>query len=187
METHGFILLNIYKVWREFFCFHFSSAGYSCWSLGEFVGHLIETHRERKRVLVWGFVCVHVCVRANWRGGRAGKPPVQVQSRAIRDAPSASRRASEGFRQGRGRWRVRASHPAGLLLRSGAGNLDRKLDLCPAKPGQWSSPGPGLTAGERGWTQDDQYVFLFSHCTDPLLCDQLRPPWLLQMLHRLLC
>lgn len=95
-----------------------------------------------------------MCVCELKRGGRAGKPPVQVQSRAIRDAPSASRRASEGFRRGGGGggggWRVRSSHPAGLLLRSGAGNLDRKLDLCPAEPGQRGSEAQGLTAGERG-------------------------------------
>lgn len=54
-----------------------------------------ERGEKKKRVMVWG-LCVCVC---ELKGGRAGKPPVQVQSRAIRDAPSASRRASEGFRQ----------------------------------------------------------------------------------------
>lgn len=54
------------------------------------VGHLTQTHIEANRVMLR--VCVCVC----------GKPPAQVQYRAIRDAPSASHRASKGFRQGGG-------------------------------------------------------------------------------------
>lgn len=41
-----------------------------------------------------GYLCV------GGGGGCTGKPPVQVQSRAIRDALSAARWAREEFRQG---------------------------------------------------------------------------------------
>lgn len=104
----------------------------------------------------------------NQRGGggrRVGKPPVQVQSRAIRDAPSASRRASEGFRPdgaGYGGWRVRSSHPAGLLLRSGAGNLDRKLDLCPAEPGQRGGEAARSRGSQRGRGAELRMTNMFS-------------------------
>lgn len=95
---------------------------------------------------------------------------------------------------------MRSSHPAGLLLRSGAGNLDRKLDLCPAEPGQQGSEAARGQGSQRGrgaelrmtnmFSLIHSFLFsseclsplssspplLFSHCTDPRFCDQLSLP-----------
>lgn len=114
-----------------------------------------------------------------------------------------------GVQTGRGGG-VRSPHPAGLLLRSGAGNLDRRLDLCPAEPGQRGSEAAhsrGSQQGsgaELGMTNEFSFIhsfihsavssrrpsvlpLLLSHCTDPLLCDQLSLSLLPRTLHRLHC
>lgn len=103
-------------------------------------------------------------------GGPESENPVQVQTRANRDAPSASRRSSKRFRGGWGlegeifspRWRSE------LLIWT-------ENWMCAQRPSrawaerQWSRPGLGLTTGERGWTRHDQYVFpSFIHSAFPL-------------------
>lgn len=63
---------------------------------------------------------------------------------------------------GFGGWRVRSSHPAGLLLRSGAGNLDRKLDLCPAEPGQRGGEAARSLGSQRGRGAELRMTNMFS-------------------------
>lgn len=150
-----------------------------------------ERGEKKKRVMVWG-LCVCVCV--NWRGEELESPQCRCNpgpSATLRQLRAGPARGSD-----RGGWRVRSSHPAGLLLRSGAGNLDRKLDLCPAEPGQQGSEAARGQGSQRGrgaelrmtnmFSLIHSFLFSseclsplsppFSHCTDPRFCDQLSLP-----------
>lgn len=105
---------------------------------------------------------------------------------------------------------MRSSHPAGLLLRSRAGNLDRKLDFCPTAKQSLDRDAVKQPTAE---TQSRQigaelrmtnifsfihslvfYFPLYSHlhllisrCTDLLFCDQLSLSLLIGTVHQLYC